>query len=152
MASLLTLTYSSPTLSLAKGEVLVKQGAKGGDLFVLESGELVVERDGREIALINASDSVVGEMSVLLGKPYSATVRATSASRVRVVRDAIRILEGQPGLALRLATILGQRLDATSALLVQMGNEQSQPVESEMSGLRRLFGVLFGQRPDREPG
>ena len=152
MASLLTLTYSSPTLSLAKGEVLVKQGAKGGDLFVLESGELVVERDGREIALINASDSVVGEMSVLLGKPYSATVRATSASRVRVVRDAIRILEGQPGLALRLATILGQRLDATSGLLVQMGNEQSHPVESEMSALRRLFGVLFGQRPDREPG
>lgn len=152
MASLLTLTYSAPTLSLKKGEVLVTQGDKGGDLFVLESGGLVVERNGREIALISDPDSVVGEMSVLLSKPYSATVRAARDSKVRVVRDAIRILERQPQLALRLATVLGQRLDATSALLVEMGHEQSPPAETEISELRRLFGVLFGQRPDQEPG
>ena len=67
MASLLTLTYSAPTKTFRKGEALVTQGEKGGDLFVLESGSLAVERDGVEIATIEASVSVVGEMSVLLG-------------------------------------------------------------------------------------
>ena len=152
MASLLTLTYSAPTRSLAKGEVLVTQGEKGGDLFVLESGQLTVERNGREIAIIEAPDSVVGEMSVLLHRPYTATVRAARDSKVRVIHDAIRILERQPEVALRLATVLCQRLDATSALLADMGSEKGESVESEVSALRRLFGTLFGQQPDREPG
>ena len=152
MASLLTLTYSAPTRSLAKGEVLVTQGEKGGDLFVLESGQLTVERNGREIAIIEAPDSVVGEMSVLLHRPYTATVRAARDSKVRVIHDAIRILERQPEVALRLATVLCQRLDATSALLADMGSDKGESVESEVSALRRLFGTLFGQQPDREPG
>lgn len=152
MASLLTLTYSAPTRSLAKGEVLVTQGEKGGDLFVLESGQLTVERNGREIAIIEAPDSVVGEMSVLLHRPHTATVRAARDSKVRVIHDAIRILERQPEVALRLATVLCQRLDATSALLADMGSDKGESVESEVSALRRLFGTLFGQQPDREPG
>ena len=52
MASLLTLTYSSPTLDVAKGEELVTQGTPGRDLYVLESGKFTVERDGVVIATI----------------------------------------------------------------------------------------------------
>ena len=151
MTSLLTLTYSAPTRSLAKGEVLVTQGDVGGDLFVLESGALIVERDGTEIATIDAADSVVGEMSVLLGKPYSATVRAARDSKVRVIHDAIRILERQPQVALQLATVLCQRLDATSALLVELSRDESaKPVQKSV--LRRVLGVLLAPQPEREPG
>lgn len=148
MASLLTLTYSAPSRTLTKDEVLITQGDKGGDLFVLESGRLVVERNGKEIAVIDAPDSVVGEMSVLLGKPYSATVRAERDSKVRVIHDAIRILERQPQVALRLATVLCQRLDATSALLADLGQAEGTKAP-EPGMLRRIFGALLAHPPPK---
>jgi hypothetical protein len=89
-------------------------------------------------------------MSVLLGKPFSATVKASRDSKVRVIHDAIRILERQPQVALQLAMILCQLLDATSALLVEVSRENGD--ENEMSFVRRAFGALFGHGADREPG
>ena len=80
MTSLLTLTYAAPTRAVAQGEVLLTQGEVGGDLFVLESGRLEVERDGVTIAYIEEPNSLIGEMSVLLGTSASATVRADHAS------------------------------------------------------------------------
>lgn len=142
MASLLTLTYSSPTRDVAKGEELVTQGTPGRDLYVLESGGFVVERNGVPIATIDQPDSMIGEMSVLLGRPHSASVRAVSASKVRVVRDAMRILEKHPELALRIATLQSQRLDATSALLVEL-NRETAGKPSEQSLIGRIFSTLM---------
>jgi CRP/FNR family transcriptional regulator, cyclic AMP receptor protein len=146
MSSLLTLTYSAPTKTFAKGEVLVTQGERGGDLYVLESGRLSVERDGVVIATIEEPDSVVGEMSVLLGTNYSATVRADRESKVRVVRDAMRILSKQPELTLRLAQLVSQRLDTTSALLVELSRENAGKA-SEQNLLKRIFTALVSSPP-----
>lgn len=153
MASLLTLTYSAPTRSLARGEILLTQGERGGDLYVLESGRLAVERDGVVIAHIEAPDSLIGEMSVLLGKAYSATVRAERDSSVRVVRDAIRLLEKQPQVTLRLATLLCQRLDATSALLVEVSREGGGGKRVEQGLLKRMFSALLASpaQPEASP-
>ena len=63
MASLLTLTYSQPTLALEPGDVLIKEGDIGGDMYVLESGRLTVERDGVPLATISSAGALVGEMS-----------------------------------------------------------------------------------------
>jgi len=136
MASLLTLTFSAPTQQLAKGEVLVTQGDHGGDLYVLESGRLIVERDGVDIAAIEAPDSLIGEMAVLLGKSHTATVRADRDSRVRVIADARHLLERQPGIALQVATLLCARLDATSALVAEL---------SQSSGEKPAAQGLFGR-------
>ena len=54
-------------------------------------------------------------MSVLLGTENTATVRAEKPTTVRVVKDALAYLERQPLVALRVAMLLSQRLDATSA-------------------------------------
>jgi CRP-like cAMP-binding protein len=143
MATLVTLTYSSPTREFKRGEVLMTQGEPGRDLFVLESGKLVVERDGVPIATIEEFDSLIGEMSVLLDKPHSATVRAEKDSKVRVVKDAIRVLEKQPELALKVATLVTQRLDATSAQLVKLSQPGGdKPVEKAAAAglLKTLFG------------
>ena len=137
MASLLTLTFSAPTRQLSKGEVLVTQGDRGGDLYVLETGRLIVERDGVDIAAIEAPDSLVGEMAVLLGKAHTATVRADRESRVRVIADARHLLERQPGIALQVATLLCARLDATSALVAELGQSPT-----EKSAGQGLFGRL----------
>jgi CRP-like cAMP-binding protein len=149
VASLLTLTYSSPTLDVAKGEELVTQGTPGRDLYVLESGKFVVERNGVAIATIEHADQMIGEMSVLLGRPHSATVRAERDSKVRVVKDAMRILEKHPELALRIAQLQSQRLDATSALLVDLNREHGdKPAEQNL--IARIFSTLM--TPGKDPG
>lgn len=124
MASLLTLTKEQPSRTLAAGEVLIAEGDPGGELYVLESGRLSVERDGVVLATIGAQGALVGEMSVLLGTENTATVRAATPATVRVVADALAYLERQPLVALRVAMLLSQRLDATSALLVALSKEQ----------------------------
>jgi CRP-like cAMP-binding protein len=142
MASLLTLTFSQPTRNLASGEILITEGDPGGSLYVLESGKLVVERDGVAIATIAEPGALIGEMSVLNGTPNSATVRATAASSVRVVKDALAFLERQPAVALRVATLLSRRLDATSALLAELKHEH-KGTPTEQSIFTRLMTTLF---------
>ncbi len=101
---------------------------------------LAVERDGVKIATIDQFDSLIGEMSLLLDKPHSATVRAETEARVRVVDDAMLVLERQPMITLRLATLLCQRLDTTSALLA----EATHGADKEESLIDRLRSALMG--------
>jgi CRP/FNR family cyclic AMP-dependent transcriptional regulator len=143
MASLLTLTFSQPTLTLEPGDVLIKEGDPGGDLYVLETGRLRVERDGVTLATIQSPGALVGEMSVLLGTENTATVRAEKPTTVRHVKDALAYLERQPLVALRVAMLLSQRLDATSALLVEA--QKGKPhAEAEHSVFTSLMAALSG--------
>ena len=141
MASLVTLTFSQPTRALAAGEVLVEEGDPGGDLFVLESGKLIVERDGVTIATIAEPGALVGEMSVLTGNRNSATVRAEGKAVVRVIKDAMRYLGRQPEVAVHVAAVLARRLDATSALLVELKGGADT---TERPLVARLMSVLMG--------
>ena len=145
MASLLTLTFSQPTLALEPGDVLIKEGDRGGDMYVLESGRLRVERDGVTLATLSSPGALVGEMSVLLGTENTATVRAETSTTLRVVKDALAYLERQPLVALRVAMLLSQRLDATSALLVELQKHEKSDKPAP-GGFGRLFAALSGDR------
>ncbi len=96
MASILTLVQAQPLRSLAPGERLIVEGDAGGELYVLQSGRLIVSRDGVDIASIVEPGALIGEMSVLLGIDHSATVRADRQSDIRVIDDAIGFLERTP--------------------------------------------------------
>jgi CRP-like cAMP-binding protein len=143
LANLLTLTKSQPVRTLATGEALVEAGEAGGELYVLQSGRLSVEREGMQIATISEPGSLIGEMSVLLGDDHSATVRAVSPVEVRVIENAIAFLESTPIVALHVATMVCQRLEATSALLVEIKKEAAEG-RGEQSFLERIFGAVSG--------
>jgi CRP/FNR family cyclic AMP-dependent transcriptional regulator len=138
--SLMDLAASQPIRELAAGETLIAQGDAGGDLFILEDGELSVQRDGIRITAIARSGSLVGEMSVVLGTAASATVRASIPSTVRVIRNARAYLAQDQELTFRLAHLMAVRLDATSELLVDLTRKNSG---SEQQGwLTRIFAAL----------
>lgn len=134
MASMFLLTYSAPVRDLRIGDELITQGTMGTDLFVLESGQLAVERDGVKIATIDQADSLIGEMGLLLHRPHSATVRAETNSKVRVVADAMRVLERHPDITLRLASLLCHRLDETSGLVSELSRKVSGAAEKTLAG------------------
>jgi CRP-like cAMP-binding protein len=142
MASVLALTKSQPQRSLAPGEALITEGESGGELYVLEQGRLTVERDGVTIATISDPGALIGEMSVLLGVDHSATVRADAASTVRVIEDAVSFLERTPLMALHVATLACERLDRTSALVVQLRKEADDKADDQ-GVLGRIFGALM---------
>jgi CRP-like cAMP-binding protein len=142
MATLLSLTQSQPTRTLEPGEVLVNEGDRGGDLYVLETGRLVVERQGVRIAEIKEPGAIIGEMSLLLGNEASATVKAERVTNIRVISNAIDFLERTPLVALHVATLACARLDATSAILVELRKESAGKA-SEQSLLNRVFSALL---------
>ena len=146
MASILTLVVGQPKRELSAGEILIEEGEAGGELFVLEKGRLVVERDGVEIARIIEPGALIGEISVLLGVDHSATVRAVAPSTVRVIEDGIPFLERTPLMALHVATLACERLDRTSAVLVELRKE-TEGKASEQGILSRIFSALTVPEP-----
>ena len=141
MASILALVTGQPKRELARGETLIEAGEAGGELYVLERGRLVVERDGVTLATITEEGALIGEMRVLLGVDHSATVRAEAATTLRVIADAIPFLERTPLMALHVATLACERLDRTSALLVELRKETEGKAE-EQGLLSRIFSVI----------
>lgn len=138
---------SYSTLRLAPGDVLIRQGEPGGTLYVLEEGELGVVRDGVDIATVSRPFSVVGEMSVVLGTPTSATVKARQPSTVRVFADARSTLSQDADFAFRIAYLMACRLDATSSLLVEQARKHGGKPEGDV--FSRILSALH--LPD-QPG
>lgn len=108
------------------GTELIEQGGKTGDLIVLREGEVEVLRDGEFVFSTRQPGAIFGEMSVLLDRPHTATVRAVSDVQVFVVSDAIKVLERHPALLLQIARLLAQRVNATTAQLVDARAAESE--------------------------
>jgi serine/threonine protein kinase len=60
------------------GELLCRQGEEAYRTFVVLSGAVLVERDGRPIARESREGSFMGENATLTGRPRTATIRADS--------------------------------------------------------------------------
>lgn len=69
---------------LAAGETVMREGEPGGEAYLIERGTLHVSRGGVELARLGAGEWV-GEMSLLLDEPRSATVVAASNAQLRPV-------------------------------------------------------------------
>jgi CRP/FNR family transcriptional regulator, cyclic AMP receptor protein len=140
MRNVLALAEAQPMEVIAPGHVLITQGSQGGDLFILEEGRLSVARDGVKIANVITPGALIGEMSVLLGTPSSATVKAETEARVRVIRNARAVLERDPELTLQVASLVASRLDTTSAFLVGLTKEYTGRTEQGL--LARIVSMV----------
>lgn len=100
------------------GEVLIEQGGKRA-LFVLDTGELTIIRDGVEVATVSESGALVGEISALLDAPPSATVRAKTPVRAYLMSNPVGRLLDDPALLLHVARLLASRLAETTVYLAE---------------------------------
>ena len=71
-------------LELGRGAMLLREGDPGESAYLLESGELLAEQNGREISRVYPG-GVVGEIALLHGAPRMATVRGVTDCRLLTI-------------------------------------------------------------------
>jgi CRP/FNR family cyclic AMP-dependent transcriptional regulator len=134
MQAVLAHTIDVPLHDLPAGTVLIAEGPASGHLYILVEGAAEVLRGEVRVALIDEPGAVFGEISALLGRPHSATVRALSAVRVHRIDDPETFLQMRPEIVFHVARILAARLvDATSYLA---------DVKRQFAGREDHFGMV----------
>jgi CRP-like cAMP-binding protein len=98
------------------GEVVVREGDRGDEFFVVGTGEVSVSRDGNEVVRLGPG-AFFGELALFDQAPRNATVTATTGTTVVAVgRDAFQKLLGDvPGFREALLTGMARRLHELDA-------------------------------------
>jgi CRP/FNR family transcriptional regulator, cyclic AMP receptor protein len=93
-----------------EGQVLVREGASGGSLFVILSGSVAVTRGGRRIGRLGEGD-LLGEVAMLDGGPRTASAVVESDARLLVVPASAvhELVEQRPTLRAALEQAAGER-------------------------------------------
>ena len=100
------------TETVDAGHTLFVEGAPSSNLYVVLTGAAVVKKNGRRIARVGPGD-VVGEISVILGGPRTATVQAETPIEWLVLDQASlrAAIDEVPGLGWHLLQSVAARLD-----------------------------------------
>ncbi len=103
------------TENVDAGHTLFVEGAPSSNLYVILSGSAIVRKNGRRIARLGPGD-VVGELSVILGGPRTATVEADTPIEWLVLdRASLRTaIDEVPGLGWNVLQSVASRLDETN--------------------------------------
>ncbi|HYL39989.1 MAG TPA: cyclic nucleotide-binding domain-containing protein, partial [Candidatus Binatus sp.] len=93
------------------GHVLMRQGDRGDEMFVVVSGELDIDRDGRWINKVGPG-AAVGEMSLLSEGPRTATVTTVGATSLLVLghREFHSLMDAHPAVRTRVLEGLAEKV------------------------------------------
>jgi CRP-like cAMP-binding protein len=108
-------------VTLDKGKVLARQGEHGLEFLLIVDGGARVERNGKTIAHL-AAGAFFGEMSLIDGKPRTATVIAETPVSLLVVHRRVfgHLLDTVPGLQRKVVLTLCERLREADAALASI--------------------------------
>ncbi|MCB1231663.1 MAG: cyclic nucleotide-binding domain-containing protein [Verrucomicrobiae bacterium] len=109
-----------PVVNVPAGDALIAEGERLDRIYFLKSGRIEVSREGIRLSIIKTPGSVVGEISVLLDTPSTATVVALDEVEVFRCDDPMDFLRGHPEVSLHVSSLLAQRLAAATQYLVDV--------------------------------
>jgi serine/threonine protein phosphatase PrpC len=118
------------------GEIVISEGDKGEELFIVLSGHAKVLRNGAELATLSAGDHF-GEMALVRSQPRSATVISDGNSELMVIRrtEFFEILRKEHQLAVKLLWqflgVLADRLADTSR---ELGAAKEELAAEDITG------------------
>jgi PPM family protein phosphatase len=116
---MLRIMQVAEVVSYEPGEIVVQEGDRGDELFIVLAGEVRVSR-GETVLNDFGPGEHFGEMALIRAVPRSATVAASAPSELIVLHrsDFFELLRKEPELAVKLLWqflgVLADRLDQTS--------------------------------------
>ena len=150
MEAILDDCHGLPVVNFAPRDPMILENEPADVMYVLIEGNVEVVRGGVPVMQMTAPGSLLGEMSALSGRPYSATVRAVSDVTVYKIADPGTFLAERPVLLLRTAQMLAMRLDNATAYLSNLMADGAR--RDEFGVIEDVFGTLMNQAESRIVG
>ncbi len=100
-----------PLVNFASGEVIFAEGGEGDFMYVVRSGEVEIERNGKVIETLSAG-GIFGEMALIDGSPRSATARAKTDAELAPINEKsfMFLVHETPFFAIAVMRTLAERL------------------------------------------
>jgi len=100
-----------PPAKFEPGQVIFSVGDKGDKMYVVRSGEVEVERDGKIVETLSGG-GIFGEMALIDGSPRAATARAKTACEVAPITEKtfLFLVHETPFFAIAVMRSLAERL------------------------------------------
>lgn len=98
-----------------KDEVIVNEGEKAKCIFVLVEGKVGIFKNNRKISEYSKSGEMIGEISMILNRPRTATIKAlTDCNLLTIEGELDDLVKLYPDISKKLIRTLAERLaDAT---------------------------------------
>lgn len=108
---LLRLGQLADEVDVGLGKVLIRQGDRGDEFFVVMDGRVAVEKGGRKVRELSRGE-FFGEIALIDGRPRTATVRALGITRLLVLghRDFRSLMEEFPAIQFKVMQHLAELL------------------------------------------
>ncbi len=105
-------------------EYIFKQGEKGNKAYLLLDGRVAIEVDGKKVSEISEME-IFGEMSLILNKPRTASVRVLRPSIVLPVDEKILgdLLDKSPPIVKSMVKQLSYRLAQCDSEIKSLKNK-----------------------------
>ncbi|HEV7731109.1 MAG TPA: cyclic nucleotide-binding domain-containing protein [Candidatus Binatia bacterium] len=136
-----------PEQTVDAGVRIIEEGRKPGILYVLVEGAVEVLRGDVVVHTTTQPGAFFGEMSMLLGTPYTASVRTLERSRFYLVDDPPALLRSHPELGLSLARLLAHRLRLVTGYLVDL-QHQFADRDDHFGLVEQVLATLVHHQPD----
>ena len=100
-------------IDLPAGKLLIREGERGREFFILLEGEAEVTRKGKRLATRRAGE-FFGEIALVSTLPRIATVKTRTPSRALVIRDLEfrQLIQRTPAIAVKVLEAVADRLPA----------------------------------------
>ena len=131
-----------PQRSFEPGEVLIEEGAIGSNLLILDTGEVEIVKSGIRVTSVSTRGAFFGEVSLLLGEPAMATVRALRTTTVRELNQTAEFLAEHPSAGIEIARLLARRLGGVTKYLVDL-RQQSSAQTQHLTMVDKILGNLL---------
>ncbi|MFO8027396.1 MAG: cyclic nucleotide-binding domain-containing protein [Opitutales bacterium] len=101
------------------GMPIIRQGDRGRAFYLLEKGAVEVVKDGVILNVLMYPGTIFGEVSAILGKPRTSTVKARTQTRVTKYEDIDLqdFVKEHPDIAVKMLETLAGRLEHTTQKL-----------------------------------
>jgi CRP/FNR family transcriptional regulator, cyclic AMP receptor protein len=158
MREILNCCGDLPLQDVADGTELLTEGSNSGHVYILAQGRIEVLRGGTQVTVVDEPGALLGEMSVLLGVPHTASARALGDAKVHVVQDAATFFSAHPELSWLVARLLANRLNAATTYLADLKAQYAdhgshlEMVGEVLESLIHQQERDFHRGSDRDPG